>query len=309
MKYILPLLLISLIVQSCFNSKQDDKRQKSSEPYVKPFEGIQLRVTEELKKIYESDMYVGGDYHPDATVRIFLEGAILRSKNGFDQDTLAVLKRNTKVTMIESAGQDSLNGLISNWHKVAVNEQTGYLWGPDIAIVSLDLTSEDTSYSLLYGLTGIEQNFTHTGEVLLVKGDSIIQRLDVKPIEMVEGINTVYGYDVNGIIYENPGFTGVKNLVGLHGSYGACGYDGGYVAMLWDGNKLHKGPAILGMGDADVSYKAPYAYYPKDSSGLKDKLVLKVLYGEAKENSSDYEEEVETFVYKWIPGVGLKEEK
>lgn len=170
--------------------------------------------------------------------------------------------------------------------KVKHHNQTGYIKISDIAICNKNI---DNDFKLLVNLIQIDDYITVLN-LIVYKDTEILSKLK----------HTLYGnmFEIN--VKNNKGLTGIKNIIEIDLLSEACGMNGGIDYITWDGLKLKELFSLTSSSDSGIFNFDESVIFPSDSLGEENKILHKVEYGEADEDSYDvYMTIIYNRKYKW----------
>lgn len=293
------LLIFSAIL---FFSCSQEKAAHPSEQLPETFKSkYNLKDPEDIKTLWKYDAYFEG-FHKESEVFIFNDSVPLRTSPSFDSDTVVLLRRNAAVLVIKNLSEEADGSVTDKWYEVESDEGNGFVEFNDLAVLRLPLNADEKIYFMM-GLSGVSGG-RKTGKGYVLSESEVLEQFELNDIETSEE-GYFHSY-ISGAVCENPGFTDNKYLVRLAYGYEACGYEENIRILFWDGKEMYKGHFYRNMG-GHYDFVRSYVFYPKDSGGLQDRVVVKELSGKAIDEATDtWEEEKKEIIYTWSPGKGIR---
>lgn len=181
---------------------------------------------------------------------------------------LAMLDIGTKMALREiSANTDEINGVKSNWYKVRMGREEGWIWGGMIAQKTFG-SQANYDVKFVYGLESIEVN----EEGVLVKKHQLRAFKDGRQIDKI----VFDGYGDSPMKIKNIGNKGLFNVEDILTFNVPNEEDGspiGQLYVFWNNGKFTNVASLIDYSDTAYA-KSEEFVFPSDMEGIKSTIVL-----------------------------------
>lgn len=211
---------------------------------------------------------------------LFGNNVKLRTEPSPVSETLALLKIGQSIEIVEKTNiENNFNGIQSPWYKVKYDEKIGYILGGLISLTEIKndnlrcFISLEKTEDKLYILTRVLSDFT----------DNYFENRS-------ESFADNNGFCLK--LFDNKGLEDISNILFINYLPESGGANTGGYYLFFDNKKLHKVIDLTSRSDIGF-WESEKIYFPKDSLGMKDKIIY--IKGKG-EYSNYYSEESEP---KW----------
>ena len=204
---------------------------------------------------------------------LFGDNVRLRTEPTSNSETITLLKIGQQIEVLEKTDiKVNFKGIESPWYKVKYKKEIGYILGGLISLTEVKahsircLVSLEKSESKLYILTRV---------------------ISDSKTSYFENKSQSFG-DNNGFClkaFDNKGLEGINNIIFINYLPESCGANSGGFYLFFDNKKLHKVIDVTSRGDIGF-WESEDLYFPKDSLGVKNKIVYIKEKGEDSESES-----------------------
>ena len=203
---------------------------------------------------------------------LFADNVKFRTEPTVDSEVIELLDIGTEMQIIEEDKTTYMyEGKISNWYKVKVGEEEGYILGALIAIQKIKST--DTCF--YFQLKEFEKDVNDLTSILKIR--------HVKNGAYTESEFRLIGDDFSLVLIDHRGLEGVRNILVVDYIAEGCGGESGVTYFLWNGNEFTHLADLSTTVDADIYYFSEKFIFPNDPNGMKGKIVYHKEEGELKE--------------------------
>lgn len=202
---------------------------------------------------------------------MFGDNVRLRTAPSSESETLTLLNIGNRIEIVEKTDKKtSYNGIESPWYKVKHENEIGYVLGGLISLTQVKnknvrcLVSLEVKDSKVYILTRLLSNSSTT--YFENKSESFA--------------------DNNGFclkLFDDKGVPGISNILFINYLPESCGANSGGYYLFFDESKLYKVIDLTSSADIGFWYSEELIF-PKDSLGVKDKIIFLKENGEYSQN-------------------------
>lgn len=204
---------------------------------------------------------------------MFGDNVRLRTEPTSDSETISLLKIGQQVEIVEKTNiKNNYNGIEFPWYKIKYGAKTGYILGGLISLTEV----KNTNIKCYVSLEKIESKLYILTRVI---SDS--------KMPYYENKSESFG-DNNGFclkVFDNKGLEGINNIVFINYLPESCGANSGGYYLFFDNKKLHKVIDVVSRGDIGF-WESENLHFPKDSLGVKNKIIYIKEKGEDSESES-----------------------
>lgn len=207
--------------------------------------------------------FLNSNYEIGATYGLFGDQVKLRSEPNTNGKVLDIYPIGTTVKVLEKAAETyQLYGVNSNWYKVEINSQTGYLVGAFLAAQTLE-----------YNGTTAYINYEVAPESAPYEPLSIVIRMPTQT-----GFQA-YKYKMPNVNYagatlaDNRGFSEIDQILSLEFFAESCGATGGEMHFLVKDGVVIKELSTFYVSDAGVFFYEENAIFPQDPGGRPEVII------------------------------------
>lgn len=207
------------------------------------------------------------DYATDSPYRSHPEGKVVWTLGITPMyvapDTQAVLHKMllaaTPLHLLERLDEtEKRQGFCTNWYRVFQDRQEGFVWGGDLALAQLVMSSGTFTYGLKSIKTVEYDNYQEPQLELAIITSREGRITDSIHITAVGTVYTQTKAQLKG----SQGLVGVEQVVEIAFSDGYCGGIAATTTLLWDGNHWYN-LGVLSQGFGDNHFSNVYYNFPQ----------------------------------------------
>ena len=207
--------------------------------------------------------FLDSDYEIGATYKLFGDKVTLRSAATTDSKGLGVYPIGTSVKLLERTAETYfLYGVNSNWYKVEIAGNTGFIVGAFLA--SQHIEKDESNVYINYELIkGTEEYIPYT----IVVRIPVANGFNEHKYKMPNG--NYAGAKLSG----NRGFSELDQIISLEFYAESCGATGGEMHLLLKNNAVIKELSTFYVSDAGVFSYEETAIFPNDPGGMQEMII------------------------------------
>jgi hypothetical protein len=192
----------------------------------------------------------------------------LRATPSLKGKKVALLPIGTKLTLWEkSAQEDIIDGIKSNWYRVSIGNDSGWIWGGLIA----QKTFGSEAYHDVKFVYGFESAHTNTDGVVEHKHQLRAFKNGVQIDKIVFNANQSTALETKNI--GNKGLFNVEDIIQFKTLTPHTGANTGNLYIFWNNGKFTNIANLVDYSDVDYT-KTEAFIFPSDMEGVKNTLVL-----------------------------------
>ena len=205
---------------------------------------------------------------------LFGDNVRLRTEPNSTSETITFLKIGEQIEIIEKTNVKNIfKGIESPWYKVKYGKKIGYILG---GLISLTERKID-NIRCFVTLEKIESKIYILTRVI---SDSKTSYFENKS----ESHSENGGFCLK--IFDNKGLEGISNIIFINYLPESCGANSGGYYLFFDKKKLHKVIDVTSSGDVGI-WESENLYFPKDSLGIKNRIIYIKEKGEYSESETN----------------------
>lgn len=229
-----------------------------------------------LNSIYaQTNEYLGIDkeFENGEEAYLFGDNVRLRTEPSLTSETIILLKIGEPIEVVEKIDvKVNFKGIESPWYKVKYKNETGYLIGGLIS----QIEKKHSGIRCFFSLERVNGKLYILTRVI---SDSELPYIENKSEFLGDG----NGFCVK--VFDNKGITNINNIIYINYLPESCGANSGGYYLFFDNRELHKVIDLTSRGDIGF-WESENLYFPKDSLGIKNKIIYIQAEGEYSEEDN-----------------------
>lgn len=247
---------------------------------------------------------------PGDVFTVIADTAYVRDQPSTKGAVVRQLSAGAKVTLVESAGVQTIRGFEAPWIKVRMPDaKEAYIWKGLLALDSYTRNGETFLYGIDRSIPGREDGDGATYFAKATVLDSAGNALASKKwkLSSSEALSAC-----EGKVLGDMGLDGIKSIFRIYFSGEACGIPTDYYYFGWTGTELLTLPGKTMVSDAGVFYYEEKLFFPSETGGQPGKIVKvtereEVLEETDKQGNPKTKTSRSREVYRWDGKVSVKE--
>ena len=233
--------------------------------------------------------FLDSDYEIGATYKLFGDDVILRAGPTRSSSNLGVYPVGTEVNILAKSEENYyLYGVYSNWYKVEIDGNEGYIVGAFLALEELDGENGEKILINYELIQDVEDPIPYMIVIRILDGDAYTEWNYKMPNA------NYYGAKVSG----NKGFSAIDHIISLEFSAESCGATGGEMHVLIKDGTVVDQLSTFYVSDAGVFSYEETAVFPNDPGGMQDIIIYSKITEELG-NYNVYEISGQRALLKW----------
>ncbi|GGG47013.1 SH3 domain-containing protein [Bizionia arctica] len=221
----------------------------------------------------------------------------LRENPSIKGEAVALLPIGTKLVIQEkSKNEETIDGIKSNWYRVSIGNDSGWVWG---GLIAQKTFGSEASHNIKFAY-GFESATVNEDGVLEQKHQLRAFKNGVQIDKIVFDGHQATALEMKNI--GNKGLFNVEDIIALD-IPGAKGTDlKGKMYIFWNNGRFANVASLIDHSDASYT-KTESFIFPSDMEGVKSRLVLETFitdhYATAKNDVAKEDKKLIISQYKW----------